>query len=110
MTRATWDSETSSAEVLRALRRASASGSPSALSKGSTVTERAPPTPAAKAATVVRSMLTQGSYLVIIGRLVTACCTCPAASGAPESSSTRCHIRRAARNLAIVANCASVAA
>ncbi len=52
------DSETRSAEVLRAIRRPSVSGLPSGASKGSTVTESAPPTPAAKAATVVRSMFT----------------------------------------------------
>ena len=72
-TRATWDSEISSEEVFRAIRRPNASGTPSAVSNGSTVTESAPPTPAAKAATVVRSMFTQGSYLLIIGRLVTTC-------------------------------------
>ena len=59
------------------MRRPRASGSPSAVSKGSTVTEAAPPTPAAKAATVPRSMLTQGSYFVSMARPVTACCTWP---------------------------------
>ncbi len=59
--------------MLRAIRRPKASGRPSGLSKGSTVTASAPPAPAANAATVVRSMFTQGSYLLIIGRLVTAC-------------------------------------
>jgi hypothetical protein len=52
--------------VLRAIRREKASGRPSAASKGCTVTTSAPPTPAAKQATVVRSMLTQGSRLVVI--------------------------------------------
>ena len=95
--------------MLRAIRRPNASGVPSGLSKGSTVTASAPPTPAAKAATVVRSMLTQGSYLLIIGRLVTACWCC-VGSPAPLSSSTRAHSRRAARSLAMVGNCSSVAA
>ena len=108
---ATWDSEISSELVLRAIRRANASGAPSAASNGSTVTASAPPTPAANAATVVRSMFTQGSYLLIIGRLVTACCRWPAASGVPSlSSATRLQSRRAARSLAIVGNCSSVAA
>ena len=74
-TLATWDSSTSREEVLRAIRRLNASGSPSRESNGSTVTASAPPTPAAKAATQVRSMFTHGSYLVIIGREVTACST-----------------------------------
>ena len=60
-TRARCDSEISSELVLRAIRRPNASGRPSGLSNGSTVTASAPPTPAAKAATVVRSMFTHGS-------------------------------------------------
>ena len=61
------------------------------------------PTPAAKAATQVRSMFTQGSYLVIIGRDVTACSTIWRLSwAAPLSSSIRAHSRRTARSLAIV--------
>ncbi len=87
-TRATCDSDMSSARVLRAIRRPNASGAPSGLSNGSTVTASAPPTPAANAATVVRSMLTHGSYLLSIGRLVTACWCC-ARSLVPLSSSTR---------------------
>ncbi len=67
-TLATWDSEISSEEVLRAIRRPNASGTPRVESNGSTVTASAPPTPAAKLPTVVRSMFTQGSYLLIIGR------------------------------------------
>ena len=55
-------------------------------------------------------MFTQGSYLLIIGRLVTACCRISAPVRAPLSSSTRAHSRRAARSLAIVGNCSSVAA
>ena len=82
---------------------------PSGLSKGSTVTASAPPTPAANAATVVRSMFTQGSYLLSIGRLVTACWCCPR-SPVPLSSRTRRHSRRAARSLAMVVNWSSVAA
>ncbi len=106
---ATWDSAISRLEVLRAIRRPKASGRPRTLSNGSTVTLSAPPTPAAKAATVVRSMFTQGSYLLIIGRLVTACwrwvVTLPSLS-----STTRAQSRRAARSLAMVGNCSSVAA
>ena len=110
-TLATCDSSTSSAEVLRAIRRANASGRPSRASNGSTVTASAPPTPAAKAATQVRSMFTHGSYFVIIGREVTACSTMLAVvRTAPLSSSIRAHSRRTARSLAIVTNCSSVAA
>ena len=110
-TLATCDSSTSRVEVLRAMRRANASGSPSRASNGSTVTESAPPTPAAKAATQVRSMFTHGSYLVIIGREVTACRVMfRRSSEAPLSSSIRAHIRRTARSLAIVTNCSSLAA
>lgn len=60
-------------EVLRAMRRANASGSPSVWSKGSTVTESAPPVPAASVAMVARSMFTHGSRRVIITGEVTAC-------------------------------------
>ncbi|CAM5741390.1 hypothetical protein SHIRM173S_08748 [Streptomyces hirsutus] len=55
------------------MRRAKASGRPSASSNGSTVTASAPPTPAARVATVVRSMFTHGSRRVIITGDVTAC-------------------------------------
>ena len=58
MTAAMWDSSMIRAWVLRATRRPSASGMPMAESNGSTVTASAPPTPAANAATVVRSMFT----------------------------------------------------
>ena len=69
------------------------------------------PTPAANAATQVRSMFTQGSYFVIIGREVTACSTiCRWSAEAPLSSSIRAQSRRTARSLAIVTNCSSVAA
>ncbi len=109
-TLATCDSSTSSVEVLRAIRRANASGSPSRASNGSTVTASAPPTPAAKAATQVRSMFTHGSYLVIIGREVTACSVMVRWSGeAPLSSSIRAHSRRTARSLAMVTNWSSLA-
>ena len=102
---ATWATCDSSMSRWRCCGRSggrSASGRPSGLSNGSTVTLSAPPTPAAKAATVVRSMFTQGSYLLIIGRLVTACRRMLAAGVASLSSSTRAHSRRAARSLAIV--------
>ena len=68
--------------MLRAIRRANASGSPSAASKGCTVTASAPPTPAAKQATVVRSMFTHGSRCVVITDEVTACWRWPRASAA----------------------------
>ena len=58
VTLARCDSCISSALVLRATRRPRVSGRPSGLSNGSTVTASAPPTPAAKEATVVRSMFT----------------------------------------------------
>jgi hypothetical protein len=109
VTVATCDSEISSALVLRAIRRPNASGVPRGLSKGTTVTASAPPTPAANAATVVRSMFTQGSYLLIIGRLVTAC-WCWSRTSAPLSSRIRAQSLRAARSLAMVVNCSSVAA
>lgn len=96
--------------MLRAIRRAKASGRPSSWSKGSTVTESAPPTPAAMQATVVRSMFTQGSRRVIITGEVTACCRWAPASGAPEASAIRDHSRRAARSLAMVRNWSAVAA
>ena len=99
-TRARWLSEISRLEVLRAIRRPKASGRPSGLSNGSTVTASAPPTPAAKAATVVRSMFTHGSRLLIIGRLVTAWSRIGTGS-LSLSSCTRAHSRRAARSLAI---------
>src|SRR3712207_9156600 len=57
-------SSTSSDWVLRAIRRENASGRPSAASNGCTVTASAPPTPAAKQATVVRSRFVYGSRRV----------------------------------------------
>ncbi len=97
-------------EVLRAMRRANPSGRPSAWSKGSTVTESAPPAPAARVAMVVRSMFTHGSRRVIITGEVTTCWRCAPAAGAPQTSATRAHRRRAARSLAIVRNWSAVAA
>ncbi len=95
--------------MLRAIRRPKASGRPSGLSNGSTVTASAPPTPAAKAATVVRSMFTQGSRLLIIGRLVTAWSRIGTGS-LSLSSWIRAQSRRAARSLAMLGNCSSVTA
>ncbi len=110
-TLATWDSSTSREEVLRAIRRLKASGRPRRASNGRTVTASAPPTPAANAATQVRSMFTQGSYFVIIGRDVTAWTTVWRLSvAAPLSSSIRAQSRRTARSLAMLRNCSSVAA
>lgn len=110
ITRDRCDSSTRIVEVLRAMRRAKASGSPSAWSKGSTVTASAPPTPAASVAIVARSMFTQGSRRVIITGEVTTCCSCAPAPGAPHTSATRAHSRRAARSLAMVRNWSAVAA
>ena len=95
--------------MLRAIRRPKVSERPRGLSNGTTVIASAPPTPAEKAATVVRSMLTQGSYLLSIGRLVTACCRWSIGE-TPHSSRIRAQSCRAARSLAIVGNCSSVAA
>ena len=111
MTRATWDSSTSSAWTLRATRRASLSGCPIAASKGATVIASAPPTPAEKQASVARRMLFHGSRRVSIDQELTACCRCPAASDVtPHCWATRAQTRRAARSLAIVANWSAVAA
>lgn len=108
ITRDRCDSSTRIVEVLRAIRRANASGRPMAWSKGSTVTASAPPTPAASVATVVRSMFTHGSRRAIITGEVTACWSCP--TGAPQTSVTRAHSLRAARSLAMVRNWSAVAA
>lgn len=110
ITRERCDSSMRTVEVLRAIRRANASGRPSASSNGSTVTLSAPPTPAASVATVVRSMFTHGSRRVIITVEVTACWRWAPASRAPQTSATRAHSRRAARSLAIVRNWSAVAA
>ena len=58
--------------MLRAMRRAKRSGSPSAAVNGSTSTASAPPTPAEKVAMVVRSMFTYGSRFVIMRQAVSA--------------------------------------
>lgn len=76
-TRPRCDSSSNSSWVLRAIRRAKSTLMPGkppgiATSKGITSTVSAPPTPAPNAATVVRSMFTQGSRWVIIGSDVTA--------------------------------------
>ncbi len=68
ITRATCASSTSSAWVLRAIRRENGSDAPIAASKGDTVTASAPPTPAAKPASVPRSRFTYGSRRVEHGR------------------------------------------
>ena len=109
VTAPTCASSVSSAIWLRAMRRPKASGRPRGRSKGCTVTASAPPTVAAKAATVVRSMLTQGSYALIIGRLVTACCRW-STGPAPQICRSRDQSSRAARSLAMVGNWSSVAA
>ena len=61
ITRARCASMTSSDWVLRAIRRENGVDEPSAASNGATVTASAPPTPAAKPATVPRSRFTYGS-------------------------------------------------
>ncbi len=75
-TRPRLDSSCRTAEVLRAIRRAKSSGSPSAVSNGSTVIASAPPTAAAKQPIVVRSMFTHGSCRVSMTAEVTACWCC----------------------------------
>jgi hypothetical protein len=81
-----------------------------ALSKVYTPTVSAPPTPAANAASVVRSMFTQGSRCDIIGMEVTAWTVAAPASGAPTTSATRAQSWRAARSFAMVMNWSSSAA
>ena len=111
ITRAAFASSINTAWVLRAKRRANPSGSPIASSKGNTVIESAPPTPAAKQATVARKMFTQGSRWVSIARDVTACCRiAEALPDPPHTSATLAHRRRAARIFAIVENWSLVAA
>ena len=96
--------------MFRAMRRPKASGLPTALSKGCTTTESAPATPAAKPATVVRSMFTQGSRRLVIAADVTALWTWALSEGAaPLAPATRSQQRRAARNLAMVRNWSAVA-
>ena len=73
ITRARCASMTSSDWVLRAIRRENGVDDPSAASNGATVTASAPPTPAAKPATVPRSRFTYGSRRVYIVGDATAC-------------------------------------
>ena len=76
-----------------------------AASNGCTVIESAPPTAAAKHATVVRSMFTHGSRLLNIRSAVTASSRIARASSeAPHASAMRAHILRAARSLAMERN------
>src|ERR1700760_4302891 len=80
--------------MLRAIRRAKLVAIPGnppliATSNGNTSTVSAPPTPAPNAASVVRSMFTQGSRCVIIGNDVSACTTAAPLSGSPTPSATR---------------------
>ncbi len=58
--------------MLRAMRRAKASGTPNATLNGSTVTASAPPTAALSAAMVPRTMFPCGSRLVIMRQAVSA--------------------------------------
>ena len=98
--------------MLRAIRRPKSSGSPSAESNGATVIACAPATAAAKQPTVARSRFDpriapgqggRGGDRVLA--LATAAC-----SGAPHSSATRSHSRRAARSLAIEAHWSALTA
>ena len=83
---------------------------PSASSNGSTVTASAPPTPAAKQATVraqhVHPRVAAGHHRRRGDRVL----ALAPAPGAPQTSATRAHSRRAARSLAIVGNWSAVAA
>ncbi len=105
VTRIRLDSSCRRVWVLRAIRREKSSGRPRRVSNGRTVTASAPPTPAPKQASVVRSMFTQGSRRVIIAAEVTACWRWARSAGsAPHTSATRDHNRRAARSFAIEEN------
>ena len=98
-------SSNSSNWVLRAVRRPNSLGRPRPESKGRTVTASAPPTPAAKAATVPRSKLPHGSRQVRSTVDPLACWTWPQCSSvAPLASATRAHSRRAARSRQMVRN------
>jgi len=98
-------SSNSSNWVLRAVRRPNSLGRPRPESKGRTVTASAPPTPAAKAATVPRSRLPHGSRQVRSTVDPLACWTWPQCSSvAPLASATRAHSRRAARSRQMVRN------
>ncbi len=97
--------------MLRATRRANASGLPSAKVKGRTQMASAPPSAAPAQAIVVRRILVQGSRRAImrydVGTLIL---TFAAASPAPQASATRQMSLRAARSLAMVANWSASAA
>ncbi len=111
ITRAAALSSCSTRCVLRAMRRANASGLPSAQVKGSTVIASAPPNAAPAQATVVRSMFTHGSRLAIMrSEVVAVRCIFSAAVPAPQASATRLTSRRAARSLAMVRNRSASAA
>ena len=87
------DSSRRSSCGLRAIRREKLRAVPGnppsiATSNGCTCTMSAPPTPAAKAATVVRSMFTHGSRWDIIGSDVVAITVAAPESGSPTTSAT----------------------
>ncbi len=101
--------------MLRAMRCAKVRDTPGrppgmAQSKHRTSTSVAPPTPAAKADTVERSMLTQASRWLNMAGAVRAWIGQEPFSGAPTISATRAHRVRAARSLAIWPNWSSVIA
>jgi hypothetical protein len=102
-TRWSCDSSSSRCWTLRANARALRSDGPRAASKGRTETLSAPPTPAAKAATVVRSRLVCGSERVIMRRLVSAWMR-SGKGDAPQISRSRAQSIRMARSLAIERN------
>ena len=76
--------------MLRAMRRAKSSGTPSAALNGSTVTASAPPTAAPSAAMVPRTMFPCGSRLVIMRQAVSAA-TKAGRGLSPHASSIRAH-------------------
>ena len=77
--------------VLRAMRRANASGLPSAQVKGSTVMASAPPNAAPAQATVVRSMFTHGSRRAIMrSEVVAVSCIFSAALAGPAGFRDAC--------------------
>ena len=102
-TKSRWLSAIMTSCVLRAIRRAKASARPWATVCGSTETELAPPTPAAKAAIVLRRMLVSGSPAVIMRYEVSAWIEA-AAGGIEHSSWILAHSFRNALILAIDRN------
>ncbi len=111
VTRAAALSSWSTSWVLRAMRRAKASGLPSAQLNGSTVMASAPPKAAPAQAMVVRRMFTHGSRLAIIRSEVEAVSWMDSAAlPAPQASATLATRRRAARSLATVRNRSASAA